>query len=42
MAGPLIVNLAALSTRITLSIFFLALVIDIAIVLNCLVENWSR
>jgi len=42
MAGPLIVNLAALSTRITIPFLFLGLLIDIVVVLNCLVENWSR
>ena len=39
MGATLVVNLAAQPTRITIPIFFLSIVVDIAIIITCIVQS---
>jgi hypothetical protein len=39
MGVTLIVNLTALPTKITIPIFFLSIVVDIAVVVACIVQS---
>jgi hypothetical protein len=36
MAVPLITNLAAMPTKVTIPVFFVSLLIDVAIIINCI------